>query len=118
MVDTLGQISVIAAVPAALVVAAIVLSLLRGTRRIPRYGAALCFALAIFDVLFAAGFRVAFRDGLGPDVVSSSGLTALRRSFADLSLTVLLVPASLIVLGLVLAWLARRGQRAAPRSVA
>jgi len=110
MVDILGQAAWFGSIPLALLVAALVFYWLRGSWLPTRITAAALLAAAVFLALITFGLAVAFRDGLGPDMVKTHGLLALRRSLADLSVRWLLIAASLAAAGLLLALVSTRNR--------
>lgn len=112
MVDILGQAAWHGSIPLALFVAAPVVYWLRGSWLPTRIAAAALLAVAVFLTLITFGWAVVLRDGLGPDMVETDGLLALRRSLADLSVRWLLIAASLAAAGLLLAFVSSRSRSA------
>jgi hypothetical protein len=65
---------------------------LRTTRVRSRIGAALSFAAAAALAMVLLTLSAVFRDGLGPDSVPSTGVTALRRTAECLPFLLLVAP--------------------------
>jgi hypothetical protein len=114
MVDVVGEGLYYAAFPVAPVVLALVVWRLRVAWLPLRLAAAASLAASSFLLLISFSFAMGLRDGMGPDgTVHTEGLTAVRKSLAELTSTYLgplLIAAALAVAGLVIALLSRRGR--------
>ncbi len=110
--DVLAEALNYGAVLAALAVGALVAYWVRGAWLPLRIRAAVCLAAAAFLATWNLSWAIGFRDGMGPDgTVHSEGLTAVRKSLAELattSVTLVLITAGLATFGLTVALLSRR----------